>query len=78
MTAKLCIHPAQVPAVHQALAPTPQEIGWARRIVELSDPDGGATAVDGHMVDLPVLTRARAILAHPPADQSALTLMNRP
>lgn len=63
MTAKLCIHPAQVEPVHHALAPTSQDIEWARRIVAASDSGGGATAVDGQMVDLPVLRRAQAILA---------------
>lgn len=62
MTAKLCIHPAQVPAVHRALAPTSDEIRWARAIVDMADPAGSATTVDGQMVDLPVLTRAKSIL----------------
>lgn len=29
---KLCIHPAQVPAVHDAFAPTPAETAWAERV----------------------------------------------
>ncbi|MGB3481087.1 MAG: CoA ester lyase [Mycobacterium sp.] len=63
MAAKLCIHPNQVAAVHQALAPTPDEITWAQAIVGATDSASGAVSVDGQMVDLPVLARARNILA---------------
>jgi glycine/D-amino acid oxidase-like deaminating enzyme len=40
-----------------------------RRVLGAADPGGGAVAVDGQMVDRPVLERARALLAasgHPP------------
>jgi citrate lyase subunit beta/citryl-CoA lyase len=60
--AKLCIHPRQVDAVNAAFAPTPEEIEWARRIVAAAA-GGGAARVDGHMVDAPVVARARAVLA---------------
>lgn len=63
MTAKLCIHPTQVAAVHQALTPTADEINWAQAVVNAWDPAAGATTVDGHMVDRPVLVRAQNILA---------------
>jgi citrate lyase subunit beta/citryl-CoA lyase len=65
--AKACIHPAQVPIVHAAFAPTPEELAWARRVVAAADDaeiDGrGAIAVDGQMVDAPVVARARRLLA---------------
>ncbi|HJV63064.1 MAG TPA: CoA ester lyase, partial [Albitalea sp.] len=32
--AKLCIHPNQVPTVNAAFTPSPDEIAWARRVVE--------------------------------------------
>ena len=61
-TAKLCIHPDQVAAVHAALAPAPEEVAAAERI--LAAVDGRAVAVvDGRMVDRPVLLRAEAVLA---------------
>ncbi len=31
--AKLCIHPKQVAAIHAALAPSAQELDWARRVL---------------------------------------------
>lgn len=62
--AKLLIHPGQVAPVHAGLAPGPAELAWARRIVDAAQSaGGGAVAVDGKMVDRPVLDRARRILA---------------
>jgi citrate lyase subunit beta / citryl-CoA lyase len=61
---KMCIHPNQVPVVNECFTPTAKEEAWARRIVEASAAArGAATAVDGKMVDRPVLARAEAILA---------------
>jgi len=61
--AKLCIHPKQVPVVNEAFRPTEAEIEWARRVVEAdAAANGAAVAVDGRMVDRPVLLKARAIL----------------
>jgi citrate lyase subunit beta/citryl-CoA lyase len=61
--AKLCIHPAQVAGVHQALAPTEAERTWAERVLAAeAQAHGGAFSVDGKMVDPPVLLLARQIL----------------
>ena len=65
-TAKLCIHPRQVAAVHRALAPTADELAWARRVLQAADDAGaaqGAVQLDGRMVDKPVIERARRLLA---------------
>jgi len=60
----LCIHPAQVKAVHAAFAPSDQERDWARRVVAEFDRTGSAAfQLDGRMVDAPVIERARRILA---------------
>lgn len=61
-TAKLCVHPAQVPLVHEGFAPSEADIQWARRIVETAA-DGSVTVQNGQMVDRPVLLRAQSILA---------------
>ena len=64
--AKLCIHPAQVAGVHQALAPTEAECDWACRVLAAEvAAGGGAFSVDGKMVDPPVLVLARQILLTP-------------
>ncbi len=64
---KICIHPAQVPIVNRLFAPGEGEIAWAQRVVEAyeeGEHEGrGAIAVGGEMVDLPVVDRARRILA---------------
>lgn len=61
---KLCIHPRQVAIVNAAFSPSAAQLAWARRIVEAAAAaDGAAVAVDGKMVDAPVLARARRLLA---------------
>ena len=61
--AKLCIHPRQVEVVDRAFAPSEAERDWARRVLEAAaHAQGAAVAVDGRMVDKPVVLRARAIL----------------
>jgi len=60
---KLCIHPRQVAVVQQAFSASPQERAWAQRVVAAAQAAGGAAvAVDGRMVDLPVLRRAQALM----------------
>ena len=62
--AKLCIHPRQVAVVHDAMAPSAEEIDWARRVIAADEVSGGAAVqVDGRMVDLPVVLQARRTLA---------------
>ncbi len=60
----LCIHPAQVTAVHAAFAPSDAEREWAQRVVAEFERTGSAAfQVDGKMVDAPVIERARRIVA---------------
>lgn len=64
---KACIHPAQVAIVNRVFSPTEEDRERARRVVEAYErglADGrGAVALDGEMIDLPVVERARRILA---------------
>ena len=66
MGGKMCIHPAQVGVVNRVFAPDEGQIDWARRVVaayEEGVKDGrGAIALDGEMIDLPVVVRARRLL----------------
>jgi citrate lyase subunit beta/citryl-CoA lyase len=64
--AKLCIHPRQVEAVLRLFVPTPAEIDWAVRVVAAAEDHSGAFALDGKMVDRPVLLKARSILGRRP------------
>ncbi len=63
--AKLCIHPQQVDTVHAALSPSEDERAWAARVIAAMGASlGAAVAVDGKMVDRPVLLRAQRIAGH--------------
>ena len=61
----LCIHPAQVAPANEAFSPTPAELEWARRVAAAWEAAAGqgAVALDGTMLDLPVVQRARNTLA---------------
>jgi citrate lyase subunit beta/citryl-CoA lyase len=63
---KACIHPSQVAVVNRAFTPSEDELAWARKVVDAFDEAAaagrGAVAVDGAMIDLPVVERARRLL----------------
>ncbi|WP_081740765.1 aldolase/citrate lyase family protein [Mesorhizobium sp. L2C066B000] len=58
---KLCIHPSQPSAVLEHFLPGASEVEWARRVVEAAA-DGGTRAVEGQMIDAPVIARAHLVL----------------
>ena len=64
---KSCIHPAQVAVVNEVFSPSPDEIARARDVVDAYERGAaegrGAVALDGEMIDLPVVERARHVLA---------------
>lgn len=64
---KACIHPAQVAVVNEAFSPSDAELARAAAVVAAYDAaaaDGrGAVQLDGEMIDLPVVERARRLLA---------------
>lgn len=60
---KLCIHPKQVAPVRAGFAPSAAERAWAERVLAAAAASAGAAvALDGKMVDRPVILRAQAIL----------------
>ncbi|RWQ32468.1 CoA ester lyase [Mesorhizobium sp.] len=63
----LAIHPTQVAIFNEAFSPSAQELEWAHRVVaaqtDSSARGRGAFALDGKMVDAPVIRRAREIIA---------------
>jgi citrate lyase subunit beta / citryl-CoA lyase len=70
-----CIHPRQVRVVHEAFAPADKEMEQAQRILaafdEATAAGSGVVAVDGRMVDAPVVERARQTLRRAAAGQKA-------
>ena len=68
-TAKMAIHPAQIPVINEAFSVTGQELAWARKVIAAfaENPDAGTLALDGKMIDRPHLTLARRLLGLGPA-----------
>jgi len=64
---KQCIHPDQVATVQEVFSPSPEETEWAVRVViadAKADAQGrGAWTLDGKMIDVPVVGKAKAIVA---------------
>jgi|SRR5579864_1667725 len=64
---KMAIHPAQIPTINDVFTASPDEVEQARRIVEAFDAatrrGEGVVRLDDKMVDAPVATRARRVLA---------------
>lgn len=62
-----CIHPSVVPVLNEAFSPTAEAVANAQRIVDAYDVATakglGAIEVDGNMVDVPVVVRAKRLLA---------------
>jgi citrate lyase subunit beta / citryl-CoA lyase len=60
------IHPSQVPILNEEFRASPEELDHARRVVAAYDKalaEGvGAVTVDGKMIDVPVVERARLLL----------------
>lgn len=63
---KTCIHPSQIAIANEVFRPTDEEIAHACKVVEAArdaDAEGvGAYVVDGKMIDIPFVVRARAIV----------------
>ena len=63
---KFAIHPAQIEAINAAFSPSAGQIDYARRVVaafEAAERAGrGSTSLDGKVIDVPVVKRARALL----------------
>jgi len=63
---KFAIHPAQVDIINEGFSPSQDEIEHAWRVVaafEEAEREGkGATSLDGRVIDVPVVQRARGLL----------------
>jgi citrate lyase subunit beta/citryl-CoA lyase len=66
MAGAVCIHPNQVAQVNAAFSPSAEELEEASRILEIFQAAGaegkGAVSLDGKMLDLPIVHRARDLL----------------
>jgi citrate lyase subunit beta/citryl-CoA lyase len=64
-SARLAIHPAQVPVINEVFTPTADALAKARAIVAAfaAAPGAGVIGIDGKMYDRPHLERAKRLLA---------------
>ena len=63
---KFAIHPAQIDIINESFSPSAEEVEHARRVVaafEEAERNGrGSTSLDGQVIDVPVVRRARQLL----------------
>lgn len=63
---KSCIHPSQIATANRIFSPTAEEVATARRVVDAAHAAAahgrGVFALDGHMIDMPMIRRAEEIL----------------
>jgi citrate lyase subunit beta/citryl-CoA lyase len=63
---KSLIHPGQIEAINEVFSPSAEEVSYARRVVAAFDDarakGRGAIALDGKMLDQPIVERARRTL----------------
>jgi len=62
-----CIHPNHVPILNEEFGVKPDELTWAKRVIDVYDQakkEGRASIqLDGKMVDIPIVIKAERILA---------------
>lgn len=65
-TAKQAIHPSQIATIHGVFTPTAAEVAWAQRVIAAYDAaiagGTGAINLDGKLIDVPMVARARRVL----------------
>ena len=66
-TGKFAIHPSQIEPINRLFVPSQNQVLQAKRIVEAAEKaelEGkGATTLDGRMIDVPIVERAKKLLA---------------
>ncbi len=64
-TAKMAIHPAQIPVINEVFTPSAEALAHARAVIAAfaAAPGAGVVSLDGEMLDLPHWTRAKKALA---------------
>ena len=71
-----CIHPLQVTVLNEEFAPAAEEVEQARRMVAAYDAalaaGTGAVQFEGKMIDVPVVERAKSVLARDAAIRARL------
>lgn len=62
-----CIHPGQVKIVNEEYTPSAEEVEYARKVIRMDEEAAasgrGSFQIDGKMIDIPVVVRARHLIA---------------
>jgi citrate lyase subunit beta/citryl-CoA lyase len=73
-----CIHPGLVTALNEAYTPKEEEVAYALKLIEADKQAAaegrGSFSVDGKMIDIPVIDRARKLLSRHEAIERRLKL----
>jgi citrate lyase subunit beta/citryl-CoA lyase len=73
-----CIHPGLVSALNEAFTPKAEEVSYALKLIgadrKAAAEGRGSFAVDGKMIDIPVIERARKLIARHEAIERRLAL----
>jgi len=71
-----CIHPGLVTALNEAFTPSAEDVAHARKLIQAdaqaASEGRGSFQVDGKMIDIPVIERARKLIARADAIQHRL------
>jgi citrate lyase subunit beta/citryl-CoA lyase len=71
-----CVHPGLVQALNEAFTPSAEDVAYAKKLIaadEKAAAEGrGSFTVDGKMIDIPVIDRARRLLARHDAIEGRL------
>jgi citrate lyase subunit beta/citryl-CoA lyase len=63
MTSKSIIHPNHVETINRVFAPSEEEINQSLRIIKKSEQEQkGAFSLDGQMIDLPIIEKAKKVI----------------
>jgi citrate lyase beta subunit len=63
-TGKASIHPNQLPIIHEAFTPTPEQIAKARKVVAAFEQNKtGLVVLDGELIELPVVRSMYRVIA---------------
>lgn len=77
-TGKACINPRQVDIVNEVFSPSEEAIAYARRVFQVIEEGKrmgrGAVALDGKMIDKPIVDRARRVLEMAESIQKKVTV----
>ncbi|MCC8193054.1 MAG: HpcH/HpaI aldolase/citrate lyase family protein, partial [Deltaproteobacteria bacterium] len=64
---KSCVNPRQIEAIHSVFTPARKDIDYAYRVLDVYEEamrkKSGVVALDGKMIDMPMVTRAKRVLA---------------